>query len=119
MNGNPRHTCLPFWTGWVWSHLGWATSRYTSAGYSRIADRFYWGQHLHQLGVGDGVGKLDQLAELQFVVTLLGARMVRLAGQEVPPRDQLVPAYLGIPSDAERIHTKGLGQIVKPIIYVG
>jgi hypothetical protein len=31
------------------------------------------------------VGKLDQLAQLQFVVALFGTRMVRLAGQKVPP----------------------------------
>jgi hypothetical protein len=45
--------------------------------------------------------------------------MVRLAGQEVPPRDQLVTAHLGIPSDAERILAKGLGQVKKIITYVG
>ena len=56
----------------------------------------------------------------QIVVWLLfGARTVRLIGQEVPPRDQLVTAYLGIPSEAERILAKGLGQIIKPITYVG
>ena len=71
------------------------------------------------MAAGDGVGQLDQLAQLQFVVALLRARMVRLVGQEVPPRDQLVTAYLGVPSDAERILTKGLGQIIKPITYVG
>jgi hypothetical protein len=68
---------------------------------------------------GDAVGKLDQLAQLQFVVTLIGARMVRLARQKVPARDQLVTAHLGTPSDAERILAKGLGQIIKPITYVG
>ena len=56
----------------------------------------------------------------QIVVWLLfGSRMVRLVGQEVPPRDQLVTAYLRVPSDAERILAKRLGRIAKPIIYVG
>jgi hypothetical protein len=31
-----------------------------------------------QVAAGDGVGELDQLAELQFIVTLFGVRMVRL-----------------------------------------
>ena len=45
--------------------------------------------------------------------------MVRLVGQHVTPRDQLVTAHLGIPSDAERVLAKGLGQVIKPITYVG
>ena len=55
----------------------------------------------------------------QLIVTLFGARMVRLVGQEVAPRDQFVTAHLGIPSDAERILAKGLGQVKKIITYVG
>ena len=56
----------------------------------------------------------------QIVVWLLfGARMVRLVGQEVSARDQLVTAHLRVPSDAERILAKGLGQVIKIIIYVG
>ena len=65
------------------------------------------------------MGKLDQLAQLQFVVTLLSARMVRLVGQEVPARDQLVTAHLRVPSDAERILAKGLGQVIMSITYAG
>jgi hypothetical protein len=65
------------------------------------------------------VGEFDQLAQLQFIVTLFGARMVRLVGQEVAPRDQLVPAHLRVPPDAERIHSKRLGQVKKTITYVG
>ncbi len=55
----------------------------------------------------------------QLIVTLFGARMVRLVGQEVTPRGQLVTAHLRVPSDAECILAKGLGQIIKPITYVG
>jgi hypothetical protein len=55
------------------------------------------------VGVQQRVGEFDQLAQLQFVVTLFGARMVRLVGQEVAPCDQLVPAHLRVPSNAERI----------------
>jgi len=71
------------------------------------------------MAAGDGVGQLDQLAQLQFVVALLRARMVRLVGQEVPPRDQLVTAHLRVPSDAECILAKGLGQVKEIIAYVG
>ena len=65
------------------------------------------------------VGEFDQLAQLQFLVTLFGARMVRLVGQEVTPCDQLVTAHLRVPPDAECIYTKGLGQVKKIITYVG
>ena len=60
-----------------------------------------------QVAAGDGVGEFDQLAQLQFLVTLFGARVVRLVRQEVAPCDQLVPAYLREPSNAERIRAKG------------
>jgi hypothetical protein len=79
--------------------------------FPRLVESFAVGQNERdsaQSAAGDGVGKLDQLAQLQLIVTLLSARMVRLVGQKVPPRDQLVTAYLGIPSDAERILAKGL-----------
>ena len=43
------------------------------------------------------MGELDELAQLQFVIALIGARVIGFVGQEVAPRDQFVAAHLGIP----------------------
>jgi len=72
-----------------------------------------------QVAAGDGVGEFDELAQLQFVVALIGARVLGFFGQEVAPCDQFVAAHLGIPPNAERVHAKRFGKIIKPITYVG
>jgi hypothetical protein len=51
-------------------------------------------------------------AELQLVVPLSGARMVRLGGEKVPPRDQLVTFDRGVVVNGPLIIFENLGGVV-------
>jgi hypothetical protein len=53
--------------------------------------------------------QFQQQAKLQPVVRIARVGMLRFAGQQIAPGQQLVAAHLRIPAHAERIRTEGFG----------